>query len=216
MVVSNRSKTHHKSALSRSSVAAIWPAHLPHGNHWNRYEPAPYAKANIDILLNGKVVVDSKTLGWWSKKKPNALRFADNDTNSWQSLIKNAFAAPFAAPLMAQLPDLTAPTNKGVVPLKACTCADCASGFKGHANRVPDTLPFTPYHMFEFATGDIENCFGPDFSIYRGLYSTAHALRWFTAHHPRHCDWRQTRRAEKPFHVSPNTKRPQMLGITIK
>ena len=35
-------------------------------------------------------------------------------------------------------------------------------------NRTSDTLPFTPYHLFEFATGNISNCFGPDFDVYKG------------------------------------------------
>lgn len=125
--------------------------------------PRPYAKANIDILLNGKVVVDFQNLGVMIKEEAECTRYlADNDTNT--SLITTTAAAP----LMAQLPDLAAPTNKGVVPLKHVP-APIAPKDSQYANRVPDTLPFTPYHMFEFATGDIENCFGPDFSIYRGL-----------------------------------------------
>lgn len=140
--------------------------------------PRPYAKANIDILLNGKVVVDFQNLGVMIKEEAECTRYlADNDASTANNTAKNAAsAAPlvsttptsFAAPLMAQLPDLTAPTNKGVVPLKHVP-APIAPADSKYANRVPDTLPFTPYHMFEFATGDIENCFGPDFSIYRGL-----------------------------------------------
>lgn len=143
--------------------------------------PRPYAKANIDILLNGKVVVDFQNLGVMIKEEAECTRYlADNHASTANNTTKNvakntASAAPLvstpvslAAPLMAQLPDLTAPTNKGVVPLKH-VAAPIAPADSKYANRVPDTLPFTPYHMFEFATGDIENCFGPDFSIYRGL-----------------------------------------------
>ncbi|WP_372930690.1 hotdog fold thioesterase [Shewanella putrefaciens] len=124
--------------------------------------PRPYAKANIDILLNGKVVVDFQNLGVMIKEEAECTRYlADNDTSTAENVASSA-------PLMAQLPDLTAPTNKGVVPLQHVPAPIAPAGSK-YANRVPDTLPFTPYHMFEFATGDIENCFGPDFSIYRGL-----------------------------------------------
>lgn len=143
--------------------------------------PRPYAKANIDILLNGKVVVDFQNLGVMIKEEAECTRYlADNHASTANNTTKNvakntASAAPLvstpvslAAPLMAQLPDLTARTNKGVVPLKHVPAPIEPEGSK-YANRVPDTLPFTPYHMFEFATGDIENCFGPDFSIYRGL-----------------------------------------------
>lgn len=144
--------------------------------------PRPYAKANIDILLNGKVVVDFQNLGVMIKEEAECTRYlADNHASTANNTTKNvakntASAAPLvsttpvslAAPLMAQFPDLTAPTNKGVVPLQHVPAPIAPAGSK-YANRVPDTLPFTPYHMFEFATGDIENCFGPDFSIYRGL-----------------------------------------------
>ncbi|MCL1088475.1 3-hydroxyacyl-[acyl-carrier-protein] dehydratase FabA [Shewanella profunda] len=124
--------------------------------------PRPYAKANIDILLNGKVVVDFQNLGVMIKEEAECTRYlADNDTSTAENVASSA-------PLMAQFPDLTAPTNKGVVPLQHVPAPIAPAGSK-YANRVPDTLPFTPYHMFEFATGDIENCFGPDFSIYRGL-----------------------------------------------
>ena len=78
------------------------------------------------------------------------------DSNASSKVIANK------APLMAQIPDLNAPTNKGVIPLKHVE-APIVSADSKYANRVPDTVPFTPYHMFEFATGDIEKCFGPDF-----------------------------------------------------
>lgn len=133
--------------------------------------PRPYAKANIDILLNGKVVVDFQNLGVMIKEEAECTRYlADNDANTANknALLTSTTPVSLAAPLMAQLADLTAPTNKGVVPLQHVP-APIAPADSKYANRVPDTLPFTPYHMFEFATGDIENCFGPDFSIYRGL-----------------------------------------------
>ncbi|RJG40166.1 hotdog fold thioesterase [Motilimonas pumila] len=105
--------------------------------------PMPYAKADIDILLNGKVVVDFKNLGVTIKGKPKRL--------------------PGLAPLMAQVPDTQAAKIKGVTPLQHVAAP------MSHENRVPDTLPFTPYHLFEFATGDICNCFGEEFRIYDGL-----------------------------------------------
>jgi 3-oxoacyl-(acyl-carrier-protein) synthase/3-hydroxymyristoyl/3-hydroxydecanoyl-(acyl carrier protein) dehydratase len=134
--------------------------------------PRPYAKANIDILLNGKVVVDFQNLGVMIKEESECTRYpllslSAKDANLAAS---NAGAQVIAnkAPLMAQIPDLSAPTNKGVIPLKHVEAPVVAADSK-YANRVPDSVPFTPYHMFEFATGNIEKCFGPDFSIYRGL-----------------------------------------------
>ncbi|MGI2096383.1 beta-ketoacyl synthase N-terminal-like domain-containing protein [Shewanella glacialipiscicola] len=132
--------------------------------------PRPYAKANIDILLNGKVVVDFQNLGVMIKDEAECTRYPADNTVSTVNNASIAWTTPasLAAPLMQQRPDLTAPSNKGVVPLKHVPAPIAPAGSK-YANRVPDSLPFTPYHMFEFATGDIENCFGPDFSIYRGF-----------------------------------------------
>ena len=132
--------------------------------------PRPYAKANIDILLNGKVVVDFQNLGVMIKDEAECTRYPADNTVSTVNNASFAWTTPasLAAPLMQQRPDLTAPSNKGVVPLKHVPAPIAPAGSK-YANRVPDSLPFTPYHMFEFATGDIENCFGPDFSIYRGF-----------------------------------------------
>ncbi|MBM7071255.1 3-hydroxyacyl-[acyl-carrier-protein] dehydratase FabA [Shewanella sp. 202IG2-18] len=122
--------------------------------------PQPYAKANIDILLNGKVVVDFQNLGVMIKEEPSCTRY--NNSSALQSL---DFGSVPNAPLMAQIADTQAPTNKGVVPIKHIEAPICSD----YPNRTPDTLPFTPYHMFEFATGDIEKCFGSDFDIYRNL-----------------------------------------------
>ena len=135
--------------------------------------PRPYAKANIDILLNGKVVVDFQNLGVMIKEEAECTRYpliSLNAANTSTAVDSDASSKVIAskAPLMAQVPDLHAPSNKGVIPLKHLE-APIVSADSKYANRVPDTVPFTPYHMFEFATGDIEKCFGPDFSIYRGL-----------------------------------------------
>ncbi|MCE2597158.1 3-hydroxyacyl-[acyl-carrier-protein] dehydratase FabA [Motilimonas cestriensis] len=115
--------------------------------------PMPYAKADIDIVLNGKVVVDFKNLGVMIKGVAKAgLK------------LPNTRLPCTSAPLMAQVPDLSAEKIKGVVPLKHVPAPVVAG-----ENRTPDTLPFTPYHLFEFATGDICQCFGEDYRIYDGL-----------------------------------------------
>ncbi|WP_394147511.1 beta-ketoacyl synthase N-terminal-like domain-containing protein [Shewanella atlantica] len=154
------------------------------------FSPRPYAKANIDIILNGKAVVDFQNLGVMIKEEDECTRYptltSTNATNSKRpapsaslkkepsaalnkapaaSLNKEYQPASVNAPLMAQIPDLTKEPNKGVIPLSHVE----APITPDYPNRVPDTVPFTPYHMFEFATGNIENCFGPEFSIYRGM-----------------------------------------------
>ncbi|MGF1757275.1 3-hydroxyacyl-[acyl-carrier-protein] dehydratase FabA [Photobacterium sagamiensis] len=148
--------------------------------------PRPYAKANIDILLDGKVVVDFQNLGVMIKEEAECTRYDETTEADVQpatfapvqtAVVQEAAVQEIAqkpavqqqasanAPLMAQIPDLNTATNKGVIPLQHVE----APITPDYPNRTPDTVPFTPYHMFEFATGDIEKCFGPDFSIYRGM-----------------------------------------------
>jgi len=74
--------------------------------------------------------------------------------------------APFKhahRPLMKVMSDLSAPKEKGVTPIQHFE-APMVTG----QNRVPNQAPFTPWHMFEFATGNISKCFGPDFDVYQG------------------------------------------------
>jgi len=74
--------------------------------------------------------------------------------------------APFKhpqRPLMKVVSDLSAPKEKGVTPIQHFE-APMVDG----QNRVPNQAPFTPWHMFEFATGNISKCFGPDFDVYKG------------------------------------------------
>jgi 3-hydroxymyristoyl/3-hydroxydecanoyl-(acyl carrier protein) dehydratase len=66
-------------------------------------------------------------------------------------------------PLMRIESDKTAPKEKGVTPILHFE-APMVPG----QNRVANTVPFTPWHLFEFATGDIAKCFGPDFDVYEG------------------------------------------------
>ncbi|WP_064791952.1 eicosapentaenoate synthase subunit PfaC [Shewanella woodyi] len=136
------------------------------------FSPRPYAKANIDIILNGKPVVDFQNLGVMIKEEDECTRYplaptslSKESTNATSSSPKAYQPASANAPLMAQIPDLTKAPNKGVIPISHVE----APITPDYPNRVPDTVPFTPYHMFEFATGNIENCFGPEFSIYRGM-----------------------------------------------
>ncbi len=130
--------------------------------------PRPYAKANIDILLNGKVVVDFKNLGVMIKEEDECTRYLPS-SEAEQVIVSNTASvnqsASVNAPLMSQIPDLQTAPNKAVVPLQHIE----APLTPDYPNRTPDSVPFTPYHMFEFATGNIEKCFGPDFDIYRGM-----------------------------------------------
>ncbi|WP_299495386.1 beta-ketoacyl synthase N-terminal-like domain-containing protein [uncultured Shewanella sp.] len=125
--------------------------------------PRPYAKANVDILLNGKVVVDFRDLGVVLKEEEECERYQGHLTLLEQQ--NQQFHTN--APLMQKIDDVNAEANKGVIPFKHVS----APITPDYPNREPNTLPFTPYHLFEFATGNIENCFGEDFAVYRNRIS---------------------------------------------
>jgi 3-hydroxymyristoyl/3-hydroxydecanoyl-(acyl carrier protein) dehydratase len=82
--------------------------------------PKPFAKANIDIIFEGMVVVDFKNLG---------LQLSEKN-------LAHALPAPSQEHAMAQ------PNVSQKQPL------------------------FDEYHITEFATGSVPNCFGPAYAIY--------------------------------------------------
>ena len=147
--------------------------------------PFPYMKANIDIILDGKVVVDFKNLSVMIQEQdgnspyPVQLPSYSQQTAANQPIVnqqqatqvttavldetgKNPFQHP-ERPLMRVESDLVAEKIIGVTPIQ-----HFEAPFVEGENRTPNTAPFTPWHMFEFATGDISKCFGSDFDVYRG------------------------------------------------
>ena len=177
--------------------------------------PYPFLKANIDIILDGKVVVDFKNLsvmikeqdqqspypvtlpdnvvlhdkdhnnsvagsisrdpGHTRNNKSSDNKFSDNKFSDTQAEHNEPLAqdeqdergiVPFKnpqRPLMKVVSDFSAPTNKGVTPIKHFSAPALAG-----QNRIPDKAPFSPWHLFEFATGNIANCFGAEFDVYQG------------------------------------------------
>jgi acyl transferase domain-containing protein/3-hydroxymyristoyl/3-hydroxydecanoyl-(acyl carrier protein) dehydratase len=143
--------------------------------------PQPFLKANIDIILDGKVVVDFKNLCVMiteqDEHSPYPVTLPSNTKLSTTSLgltvdtvhqntadLDERGIAPFKhphRPLMKVMSDWIAPKEKGVTPIQHFEAPPVAG-----QNRVPNQAPFTPWHLFEFATGDISKCFGPDFDIY--------------------------------------------------
>ncbi|PKI16016.1 hotdog fold thioesterase [Colwellia sp. 12G3] len=147
-------------------------------------KPFPFLKANIDIILDGKVVVDFKNLSVMITEQddnsPYPVTLPDNvklieslgDKPSSEQApdilaeLDERGIAPFKhahRPLMKVMSDLSAPKEKGVTPIQHFEAPMVAG-----QNRVPNQAPFTPWHMFEFATGNISKCFGPDFDVYKG------------------------------------------------
>jgi acyl transferase domain-containing protein/3-hydroxymyristoyl/3-hydroxydecanoyl-(acyl carrier protein) dehydratase len=163
--------------------------------------PRPFIKANIDIILDGKIVVDFKNLCMEMKDQDESSAYPVTLPSNVKllptaqsALVESSFTEleshttqissdeihdvenhlitderglqPFKnaeRPLMRVESDFTAPKEKGVTPIKHFEAPVVAG-----QNRVADTIPFTPYHMFEFATGNIANCFGPTFDVYKG------------------------------------------------
>ncbi|MCW8996256.1 MAG: 3-hydroxyacyl-[acyl-carrier-protein] dehydratase FabA, partial [Psychromonas sp.] len=163
--------------------------------------PRPFIKANIDIILDNKVVVDFKNLSVEIKEQDEksayrivlpdnvvlaksaisssveyALTELENHVSDLDSqtihqldslqVIDERGVQPFIhpqRPLMRVESDLDAAQEKGVVAIK-----HFAAPFVSGQNRVPDSTPFTPWHLFEFATGNIAKCFGPEFDVYNG------------------------------------------------
>ena len=143
--------------------------------------PNPMLHANIDIILDGKVVVDFKNLAVQIKEQDAASPYARQLLNqpvqtqpvqtkapvlAINTPLDETGKAAFAnvnAPLMWVETDTAAAPIKGVKPIK-----HVEAPVAPNQNRVPDTVPFTPWHLFEFATGDIAKCFGDEFKVYHG------------------------------------------------
>ncbi|SGZ14351.1 beta-ketoacyl synthase N-terminal-like domain-containing protein [Moritella viscosa] len=150
--------------------------------------PYPYMKANIDILLDGKIVVDFKNLCVMITEQDESSDYPVTLPSNVKLKTLTSPAVPNVSapvvvtanspdldergvepfmfperPLMRVESDLSAPKTKGVTPIKHFE----APAVAGH-HRAPNQAPFTPWHMFEFATGNISNCFGPDFDVYEG------------------------------------------------
>jgi 3-hydroxymyristoyl/3-hydroxydecanoyl-(acyl carrier protein) dehydratase len=92
-------------------------------------DPHPYAIANIDILLNDRIVVDFKDLGVQLVEKSDGDKYKLDP-----SLIEQA--------QMAVAPQKPVGKTRDEIAL------------------------YNQYHMVNFATGTISECFGPEFKIY--------------------------------------------------
>lgn len=135
-------------------------------------QPYPYAKANVDIILNGKIVVDFKNISVMMKEEGSTSLVLSvlEEAASATAISNNEQAAnstieiSATAPLMRVEPDLSREKIKGVTPILHFEAPVIPND-----NRVTDTVPYQPFHMFEFATGDIGKCFGPEFDFYKNL-----------------------------------------------
>ncbi len=101
--------------------------------------PYPHAVANIDILLDDRIVVDFKDLG--------------------VQLVEKSEDDPYR---------LASGTNALPAPPPAGTGETVSEGAPAPSPEPEKEALFTQYHLEHFATGSIAECFGPDFAIYEG------------------------------------------------
>ena len=107
-------------------------------------EPQPYAKANVDIIYDGIVVVDFKNLGLQlvEKKHDDPYKVTSNQL----SVISEESPSDLVTP-SPSLPK---------------------------ADFRPRPALYDDWHIENFATGSISACFGPDYEIFEGNGFLAH------------------------------------------
>lgn len=123
-------------------------------------EPYPYAKANVDIILNGKIVVDFQNLGLYFKDgydEDAGTVVAQSTVAAPRHPASHALAGVNGSRVPFYAEGLYAPRTPPFHPF---------SGDTRDVNTVTDTLPYTWYHFTEFATGRVANCFGEAFAVY--------------------------------------------------
>jgi len=109
--------------------------------------PKPYAKGNVDILIDGKVVVDFR----------NVCLELSEKTAAEKLLLKGAAVGDVVAGITQQPVQAVAPA--AIAPLATVPQTTTSPAAKAPL--------FTEEQIVHFATGDIEACFGPEFAIYK-------------------------------------------------
>ncbi|MCP3849131.1 MAG: hypothetical protein GY694_02660 [Gammaproteobacteria bacterium] len=118
--------------------------------------PKPYARGNVDILIDGKIVVDFRDV---------CLELTEKSDAEKQLLASARSGVP-----MASLTPVPAPLVEEIVAAKNTVMPSL--------NKVDSRLPTMPpievkpavvteEQVVHFATGDIEACFGSEFALYK-------------------------------------------------
>jgi len=117
--------------------------------------PKPYAKGNVDIIIDGKIVVDFRNV---------CLELSEKTAQEKQLLLSGSTFNSSGAVNAAQVvkPAVTAIVEKAE-----------KSQVMNPGQHPPILKPqvkpalFTEEQIVHFATGDIEACFGPEFALYK-------------------------------------------------
>ncbi|MFK5895244.1 MAG: beta-ketoacyl synthase N-terminal-like domain-containing protein, partial [Pseudomonadota bacterium] len=110
--------------------------------------PKPYARGNVDILIDGKIVVDFRNV---------CLELSEKSEQEKQ-ILKTGSAGLTIQKQQAPVMNQTVSTAAVTTPV-----------IRKPILRKPELKPalFSEEQIVHFATGDIEACFGPEFAIYK-------------------------------------------------
>ncbi|MBE9526680.1 MAG: hypothetical protein IME94_06860 [Proteobacteria bacterium] len=104
----------------------------------------PYARGNVDIIIDGKIVVDFRDV---------CLELSEKSEQEKQLLKFGSTAI--------------APAVETAIPAAAQSITETTSSMPPiHKPQIKPAL-FTEEQIVHFATGDIEACFGPEFALYK-------------------------------------------------
>ncbi|MCK5664641.1 MAG: hypothetical protein KAI17_14210, partial [Thiotrichaceae bacterium] len=116
--------------------------------------PKPYARGNVDIIIDGKIVVDFRDV---------CLELSEKSEHEKQLLAAGRLGT--STPVQAVSPQASVP--KAVEP----TIQTIMPSLNKKDSRLPDmpaievkSALFTEEQIVHFATGDIESCFGKEFA----------------------------------------------------
>ncbi|MCW8929909.1 MAG: beta-ketoacyl synthase N-terminal-like domain-containing protein [Gammaproteobacteria bacterium] len=118
--------------------------------------PKPYARGNVDIIIDGKIVVDFRDV---------CLELTEKSETEKQLLAASRSGIPMPAPVPSSPVPSSAPIEAKKTVMPSLNKAD---------SRLPVMPPIevkpavvTEEQVVHFATGDIEACFGSEFALYK-------------------------------------------------
>lgn len=120
-------------------------------------DPAPFAKANVEIILDGKVIVHFRDLGLYLAEKPASQAPVETDHSAVAPLL-SAAATP-------RSPTPTAPVETAQRAVSASHQDVAPSGEEVALPAIPDPPPvYDEHQLTEFTRGSVVACFGNDYA----------------------------------------------------
>jgi len=127
--------------------------------------PKPYARGNVDIIIDGKIVVDFRNV---------CLELAEKSDHEKQ-LLATARSGTHPDSLTVQAQSTPVVSSNTVIKETVSAAKQTVMpSLNKKDRRLPDMPPievkpalFTEEQIVHFATGDIEACFGQEFALYK-------------------------------------------------